>query len=206
MNEGTVRVILAIVAAYLLGGVPFSALAARLKGVDLRAHGSGNLGATNAIRVLGPALGVPVLLLDFAKGWASAALLPGLFGAPGAELPLACGFAAVAGHVWPVWAKFRGGKGVAAAGGAFLAIAPAATGIAAALFLIVLLTTRYMSLASITAAVVLPFALAWRHASPWVLGVAVLIAALILVRHRTNLVRLVRGNENRIGKKKEATR
>ena len=174
--------------------------------MDLRAHGSGNLGATNAIRVLGPALGVPVLLLDFAKGWASAALLPSLFGAPGAELPLACGFAAVAGHVWPVWAKFRGGKGVAAAGGAFLAIAPAATGIAAALFLIVLLTTRYMSLASITAAVVLPFALAWRHASPWVLGVAVLIAALILVRHRTNLVRLVRGNENRIGKKKEATR
>jgi glycerol-3-phosphate acyltransferase PlsY len=188
----------AIVLSYLLGGVPFSAVAARAKGVDLRAHGSGNLGASNAIRVLGPALGVPVLLLDIAKGWVSAAVFPRLAADPGVELGLACGFAAVAGHIWPVWARFRGGKGVAAAGGAFLALAPAATGIAAAVLVLVLLVFRYISLASICGAVTLPIALATLGGNRWLIGAGALIAVLILVRHRTNLARIRAGTESRI--------
>jgi len=189
---------LAVLASYLLGGVPFSALAARLRGVDLRDHGSGNLGATNAIRVLGPALGVPVLLLDVAKGWVAAAILPGLFGEAAIGVRLLCGFAAVAGHVWPVWARFRGGKGVAAAAGAFLALAPAATGFAVAAFVVVLLASRYMSLASMTGAVTLPLAAAATHQSWWVVGATSTVAVLILVRHRTNIARIRDRTESRV--------
>jgi glycerol-3-phosphate acyltransferase PlsY len=190
--------LLAIVVSWLLGGVPFSSLAARLKGVDLRRHGSGNLGATNAIRVLGPWLGVPVLILDVAKGWVAAALLPRLFGVPSVELGLACGLAAVAGHVWPVWARFRGGKGVACAAGAFLALAPAATGLSAAAFLATLLLSRYMSLASIIGGITLPVALVLTGAGGVLIGAGVAIAALILVRHRSNLGRIRDRTESRV--------
>jgi glycerol-3-phosphate acyltransferase PlsY len=119
---------------------------------------------------------------------------------------LACGFAAVAGHVWPVWAGFRGGKGVAAAAGAFLALAPAATGIAAAVFVTVLFASRYMSLASMAAAVTLPLAAAAQRQSPWIVGAAAVIAALILARHRSNLGRIRDRTENRVsfGRKGES--
>jgi len=191
-------IVLAVVLSYLLGGIPFSAVAARAKGIDLREHGSGNLGATNAIRVLGPGLGVPVLLADILKGVAAAAWIPALLGPFDVGGRLACGAAAVAGHVFPLFLRFKGGKGVATAGGAFLALAPAATGIAMGVFAVTLVASRYVSLASVLAAVALPVALRLRGAPPvlWIAGAA--IAALVIVRHRTNLVRLRRGTEARV--------
>ena len=141
---------LAILLSYLLGAVPFSLLAGRLKGVDLRKHGSGNVGATNAIRILGPALGIPVLLLDIAKGLLSSTVIASAFGQEATELRLLCGVAAVLGHSFPIWLGFKGGKGVATAAGVFLGLAPAAMGIAALLFGTVLLISRYVSLASIS--------------------------------------------------------
>jgi glycerol-3-phosphate acyltransferase PlsY len=189
---------LAIAASYLLGSVPFALLAAKVRGVDLRAHGSGNLGATNAIRVLGPGLGVPVLLADVGKGLVSVTLFPAVPGGASWGLPLACGAAAIIGHVASVFLRFRGGKGVATAAGAFLGLAPAALGVAAAVFAVVLLATRYVSLASVLSAVALPLAL-WRlGARPEVLSVGVALAALVLFRHRANLGRLAGGRESRV--------
>ena len=189
--------VLAILASYAIGGIPFAVVAAKLKGVDLARHGSGNPGATNAMRVLGPALGIPVLLLDVAKGFA-AAWVGGRFAGGGEGMSLACGAAAIAGHVWPIALRFRGGKGVATTAGVFLALAPAATGIAAGLFVVVLFAFRYVSAASIAASVALPAALAGLGASRIVLGVAGVVAALVVVRHRANLARLAAGTEHRI--------
>jgi glycerol-3-phosphate acyltransferase PlsY len=194
--------------AYLLGAVPFAALAARACGRDLRREGSGNLGATNAIRVLGPAIGVPVLLADIAKGWVAVAFLPGWLGASGVTTALLCGVAVVAGHVWPVFLRFRGGKGVAAGAGAFLGLAPAATGMALAVFVIVLLGTRYVSLASMIAGATLPVFLWLRSAPPAVWWVGLALAVLVIVRHRANIRRLASGTENRVrwrGRKREAS-
>jgi glycerol-3-phosphate acyltransferase PlsY len=193
---------IALLASYLLGSVPFALIAARAKGVDLRVHGSGNLGATNAIRVLGAGIGVPVLLADVLKGLVSVTVFPRLLGVTGAEVPLLCGAAAVCGHVWSVFLRFRGGKGVAAAAGAFLGLAPGALGIAAAVFAVVLLFGRYVSLASLIGSVTLPLAL-WRTgAARSVLAAGVAIAVLVIVRHRTNLARLLAGTESRIGSRK----
>lgn len=189
---------LALVASYALGSVPFSLLAARLRGVDLRTQGSGNLGATNAIRVLGPGLGVPVLLADVAKGFVAVSVFPGLFGGESWGLPLACGAAAIIGHVASAFLRFRGGKGVATAAGAFLGLAPAGLGIAAAVFVVVLLATRYVSLASILGAAALPVALWLSGDRPEVTAVGVAIALLVLFRHRANLGRLLAGRENRL--------
>jgi glycerol-3-phosphate acyltransferase PlsY len=198
----------AILASYLLGAVPFALITARLRGVDLRAHGSGNLGATNAIRVLGVAVGVPVLLADVAKGLVAVAVIPSALGAEGAAVPLVCGLAAIFGHVWSVFLKFGGGKGVATAAGAFFALAPRGVGIAFAAFVIVLLATRFVSLASITAAITLPVALWGTGASRPVLVAGIALALLVVIRHRSNVARLAAGTESRIrfgGSGKDAT-
>jgi glycerol-3-phosphate acyltransferase PlsY len=195
----------AVLLSYLLGGVPFALIAGRWKGIDLRAHGSGNLGATNAIRVLGKGLGIPVLLLDVLKGVGAAALLPMLLGPFGESGRLLCGAAAVAGHVFSPFLRFRGGKGVATAGGAFLALAPAATGIVFLVFLVSLLVGRFVSLASVLAAASLPIALAGFGASRLMLGAGILIAGLVVFRHRQNLGRLRAGTEGRIGRRREGS-
>jgi glycerol-3-phosphate acyltransferase PlsY len=189
---------IAILASYVLGSVPFALVAARIRGIDLREHGSGNLGATNAIRVLGPALGIPVLLADVAKGLIAVAVIPAVLGAEGPAVPLLCGFAAIAGHVWSLFLKFRGGKGVATAAGAFFALAPRGVGIALTVFILVLLVSRFVSLSSILAAVALPFALWGTGASQPVLGAGVALAILVVVKHRTNVTRLLAGTESRI--------
>jgi glycerol-3-phosphate acyltransferase PlsY len=188
----------AILASYLLGSVPFALVAARIKGVDLRTHGSGNLGATNAIRVLGVGVGVPVLLADVGKGLVSVAVIPAALGVEGGALPLVCGLAAIAGHVWSIFLKFGGGKGVATAAGAFFALAPRGVGIAFAVFVIVLLAGRFVSLASITAAITLPIALWGTGASRPVLVAGIVLAILVVVLHRSNVARLVAGTESRI--------
>lgn len=191
------RPALALAAGYLLGGIPFSYLAGRLaRGVDLRTLGSGNLGATNALRELGWRWGVGVLVLDAAKGWAAVALAARL--APGPWWPLAAGLAAVLGHSFTPYLGLRGGKGVATSAGVFLALAPAATLLALAGFVVVLLAGRIVSLASLAAALILPLAVLWRQPSERGLLVFALGAAvLIWVRHRGNLARLARGEEPR---------
>jgi glycerol-3-phosphate acyltransferase PlsY len=189
---------LAAAAAYLLGGVPFAALAARAKGVDLRTHGSGNLGATNAIRILGPAVGIPVLLADVAKGWFCASMIPRLFGSASIEAGIVCAAAAVVGHVFPIALSFRGGKGVATAAGALFALAPRSITLACVAFVVVLLVSRFVSLASIAASLTLAISL-WASPSPRVLQLAgSAIAALVIGRHRANVARLLTGTEPRV--------
>ncbi|MGQ0720385.1 MAG: glycerol-3-phosphate 1-O-acyltransferase PlsY [Candidatus Eiseniibacteriota bacterium] len=191
------RVAVAVAVAWLLGSVPFALLAARIKGVDLRLHGSGNLGATNAIRVLGPVLGVPVLIADVAKGWIAAAVIPRLSASTLEALPLACGAAAILGHVASPFLRFRGGKGVAAAAGVFLALAPQGLAVAAAVFAAVLLITRYVSLASMAGAAALPVALVALRARTELVAAGAVLAVLVAVRHRANVARMLRGTEHR---------
>ncbi|MDP7031578.1 MAG: glycerol-3-phosphate 1-O-acyltransferase PlsY [Gemmatimonadota bacterium] len=185
--------------AYLVGSIPFSDLAGRLRGVNLREHGSGNLGATNAIRILGPGVGIPVLGLDVLKGVVATTLIPAVVeGGVAPDTRVLCAAAAVAGHVWPVFARFRGGKGVATAGGAFLGLAPVATGIATGAFVVVVLLSRYVSVASMVAAVVLAASLIRLGAAAPVMAGGLAVAALVIVRHRENVRRLATGTENRV--------
>ena len=198
----------AIIAAYLLGSIPFSFVVARAFGVeDVRRVGSGNVGATNVLRSAGKVAGALALLLDAAKGAAASGLALWLVPEPAAVSAVAA-VAAVLGHMYPVWLRFQGGKGVATGLGAFAPLAlPAALG-ATVLFLVTLAGTRYVSLASMVAAVSLA-ALAWvLGAAPWVAGAATFTAALVVVRHRSNLRRLWTGSERRAGApgtKKEVT-
>jgi len=190
-----------LVGAYLLGGIPFGYLAGRLvAGVDLRRVGSGNLGATNAIRQLGWGWGSVVFGLDLLKGWVAVALAQRFGGGAGAWLPVAAGLAAILGHSFTPYLRFKGGKGVATSAGVFLRLAPVATGIALAVFLVVMLSSRIVSLSSLTATAALPLLLLWRQPDePLLLGFASLIAVLIWIRHRGNLRRLLRGEEPRLG-------
>jgi glycerol-3-phosphate acyltransferase PlsY len=190
---------LGLVAAYLLGSIPAAHLAGRARGVDLRQQGSGNLGATNALRVLGWKVGVPVFLFDAFKGFAPAFWFPVLFDAPG-HWAMAYGLAAIVGHVKPVFLLGRGGgggKGVATAAGVFLGLAPAATGVAILVFAVVLWASGFVSLGSLCAAVALVIALAATvgvRAPVFALGAAV--AAFVFWSHRANIGRLRRGEEH----------
>ncbi len=188
---------LPILLGYLAGSVPFAYLLARLKGIDVRIAGSGNVGAANVLRTTGPWRGVIVMSLDVAKGIGAVAIAHMLAG--GTALIALTGAAAVVGHVYPVWLRFHGGKGVAVAAGVFTVLSPGATAMAAGLFLIIAWITRYVSLASIAATLALPPA-AWIVGAPLsVILVAAGTAVLILFRHRTNWSRLRRGTERRMG-------
>jgi glycerol-3-phosphate acyltransferase PlsY len=191
----------AVVIAYLLGSVPFAYLAGRARGVDLRQHGSGNLGATNAVRVLGTTTGVVVYLLDTLKGFLPVFLLVPLLVGTRLDLwAIAIGVAAIAGHVRPVYLGFqKGGKGVATAGGVFLALAPLATAVGLAVWVLTFLPTGYVSLASIVTAVLFPFALlaTGTPARSALFVVAVIVALFVVGTHRANIGRLRRGEEHR---------
>ncbi|HYF39932.1 MAG TPA: glycerol-3-phosphate 1-O-acyltransferase PlsY [Gemmatimonadales bacterium] len=188
--------------SYLVGAFPTSFLVSRaFAGIDLRQHGSGNLGATNLYRVLGWKYAIPVALVDIAKG-----VVPVLVFAPRfstSELfALACGIAAIVGHVFSVFVRFKGGKGVATAAGVMLGLTPAALGVAAAVWGLVLLLTGYVSLSSIAAAVVLPIAVyLLERPSSELLWVAGLIALGVVLLHRRNIQRLLRGTEGRFGRR-----
>jgi len=184
--------------SYLLGSIPFGQIAAHIKGIDLREHGSGNVGATNAIRILGKKFGIPVLLADIVKGWAAAALVPRAFGLSSPEAGILCGVASVVGHIWPATLKFRGGKGVATSAGVLFALAPWATLVGLLAFLIVLLVFRYVSLASLSAAVALVSVL-WIRPEPLTLRLAgTALGVVVVLRHRSNVSRLLAGTEARI--------
>jgi glycerol-3-phosphate acyltransferase PlsY len=202
--------LLIVALSYLVGSIPTGDIAARLRGASLRTAGSGNPGFTNAWRVLGPRAALPVLVADVGKGVVAVFVVaPALSAALGASplgatgVRLAAGLAAVAGHSWPAFARFRGGKGVATAAGAFLALSPLATLAAAAVWCALVAVTRFVSVGSMAAALVLPWGVwleARRAGTPQagaLVAAAAAVAALILVRHRSNVKRLAAGTENR---------
>lgn len=186
-----------VLAGYLIGSIPFALLLARRWGSDLRTVGSGNLGAANVMRSSGIIAGVLVAVLDMAKGAASVWLAARV--SDGAELPAAAGLAAMVGHIYPLWLRFRGGKGVAAACGVFSMLTPAAVPPVLALFAAVVWLTKYISLASLVAAIALPpVAYAFGAPAPAVIAAAA-AATIIVFRHRSNVLRLWTGTERRVG-------
>jgi acyl phosphate:glycerol-3-phosphate acyltransferase len=199
-------------ASYLLGSIPFGYLAGRLAGIDIRKTGSGNVGATNVVRVLGKRYGYPVFALDVLKGFGavkiSMLLAPGR--PPEWNSPEIFGiFAAifsVLGHLYPPWLKFKGGKGVATSAGALLALTPLATIIAAAIWVVVFWATRYVSLASVVAAIALPFVVILVRSNEQntvrpLFYSSACVATIVVWRHRSNLSRLMRGTEPRFTRK-----
>ncbi|HUR93390.1 MAG TPA: glycerol-3-phosphate 1-O-acyltransferase PlsY [Gemmatimonadales bacterium] len=191
-----------ILASYLVGAIPTSYLVGRLfRGIDLREHGSRNLGATNLYRVLGWRYAIPVGMLDATKG-----MIPVLVFAPRVSsselLALVLGLTAVVGHAFSVFVGFKGGKGVATAAGVMLGLTPAALGVAAAVWVTLVYLTGYVSVGSIVAAAVFPVAvfLIDRPARPVMLWLDVAVAAAIIWLHRANIRRLLNGTENRFGR------
>ena len=194
---------LGVLLAYLAGSIPFALLAGKARGIDLREHGSGNLGATNAVRVLGPTAGGMVYLGDTLKGLLPVLVLPQMITASRPDLwAIAFGVAAVAGHVFPIFLMGkRAGKGVATGGGVFFGLAWLAALVALGAFVITLGLTRIVSASSIAAAIVLPIAvLAWRGATDPLFVVSLAIGLFVVFAHRSNIARLRRGEEPRIGR------
>jgi acyl phosphate:glycerol-3-phosphate acyltransferase len=187
-----------VVLAYLIGSVPFALLIAKRWGApDLRRVGSGNLGAANVLRTSGVTAGVLVALLDVGKGAAGVLLASRLDGST--ATPAVAGLAAIVGHIYPVWLRFRGGKGVATACGVFAALAPVAMPIALAVFVVSAWITKYISVGSVLASAALP-PIAYAMGAPTPIVIAAAAAAgLIVFRHRSNLARVWLGTERRIG-------
>ena len=202
--------LLLIAAAYLLGAVPFGLLLSRLKGVDIRAVGSGNIGATNVFRSVSKPLGIATFACDFLKGFVPAYVFPilgkmisGHF--QGSEVGLLCGVAAIVGHNWPVFLKFKGGKGIATSAGVLLGVAPAAVGIGLLSWIVLFVASRFVSVASIGAAIVVPVVSWTMYAKRGLLLPIALtiLGALAVWRHKSNIERLISGSEHRFSFKKE---
>lgn len=214
-----------IILSYLVGSIPSSIWVGKIaKGVDIRHHGSGNAGATNTFRLLGWKPGVVVLLIDFFKGFSSSFWISGLaysiasgpvalfsFWEVDAFLKIVCGVVAVVGHMFPIYANFDGGKGMATAAGMLCGIEPISVAITAVVFIIVMLVSRFVSLASLVAAFIYPLILVvMRYVYEWPIDGSILIFAgivglAIIVKHKGNIGRLMRGEENRVGSFKPAT-
>jgi len=204
--------ILCAIAAYLLGSLPTGFLVGKARGVDIRAVGSGNIGATNVLRTLGIPAGVFVLLADGLKGWVAAGPVAGVIcawsypdaGAQAREwFHIIGALCAVLGHNYTCWLRFKGGKGIATSAGVLAALVPYALLIILGVFLFVLAVSRYVSLASISASFALPFSTWATHRQTeegWTLvGVTAAMAALAIYKHRSNIRRLLNGTENRLG-------
>ena len=193
---------LLVVVGYVLGSLSFAVIVVRLKtGRDIRAEGSGNAGATNVLRGYGKGLAVLVAAGDVGKGAAAVLLVRLVTADP--RYAAAAGVAAVVGHIFPIYYGFRGGKGVATAVGAFLALAPLAMLVGLAIFFLVVIITRYVSLGSCVTAVLLPPLAGLFHAPRAVLAAAAIVAVLIVLKHRENLERLARGEERKVGRQKQ---
>ncbi|MBC7791026.1 MAG: glycerol-3-phosphate 1-O-acyltransferase PlsY [Anaerolineae bacterium] len=196
-----------VAVAYLLGSIPAAYIAGRIRGIDLRDHGSGNLGATNVFRVLGAKVGAVVMAFDVAKGALPVYFLAGVTGVERRGWwAIGYGVAAIIGHVRPVYLLWKGGgKGVATSAGVFLALSPIAAGVTTAIWIAVLLRSGYVSLASLTAAFVLPVGvLVAEGAHSPLFYVAMALAIFVLWTHRANIGRLRRGEESRFGGKTKA--
>jgi acyl phosphate:glycerol-3-phosphate acyltransferase len=194
----TITTFIVLIAGYLLGSIPFAYLLARRhRGIDLRLAGSGNVGAANLLRTTTRKIGVSAMALDMAKGIASVLVARQVD--PSATGPAVAGIAAVLGHIYPVWLGFRGGKGVATTCGVFTILAPQATAIATVVFLALVWWTRYISLGSVAGSVLLA-PLAYMTGAPEVTVIAaIIVAAIVVHRHRSNLRRVFAGIERRIG-------
>jgi glycerol-3-phosphate acyltransferase PlsY len=196
------------VAAYLLGSIPTGYLVAKARGIDIRTVGSGNIGATNVFRTLGKPLGILVLVADGLKGFAACAWLADLIVQQFAVAPdkieclkIVAGICAVLGHNFTCWLKFKGGKGIATSAGVYFALAPLAAGIALGAWIIMFALSRYVSVASIAAAVALPVAV-WLTQDSWFLGmVTTALGLLAIFKHKSNIQRLLNGTEKRVGQK-----
>jgi glycerol-3-phosphate acyltransferase PlsY len=203
--------ILTVLIAYLLGAIPTGFLVARARGIDIRTVGSGNIGATNVFRILGKPAGVFVLLADAAKGWlavfAVARWVCG-WSDPAASdqalewFKLVAGVAAILGHNYTCWLYFKGGKGIATSAGVLVALVPVALLIILAIWIVVFAFTRYVSLASISAAFALPFAAWLVGESLTIIAALAALAALAIYKHKANIKRLMNGTENRIAFRK----
>ena len=201
-----------VVAAYLLGSIPFSFIVVKLvAGADIRQHGSRNVGATNVARSFGKLPGIGALLLDGAKGWVAVWVARWIVARPEWTAPVRsdsfwitlAAVIAVLAHMFPVWLKFHGGKGVATATGAFLAIDAKALGAGLIVFAIVILATRIVSLASILSAASIPIFLRFlTHAPFWTVVLSIVISVAIIVKHHSNIARLAQGTERRMGEPK----
>lgn len=212
----TVCYVLTALVAYLLGSIPTGFLVGQARGIDIRATGSGNIGATNALRVLGKPAGIFVLLMDALKGWVAvvpmAALVCALFGAPrGGNVhetsAIIAGVSAILGHNYTCWLGFRGGKGIATSAGVLLALVPWALLIIFVVWLLLFVTTRYVSIASMAAAATLPFASWLTHESLPKIIVTGAMGVLAICKHRGNIQRLLAGTEPRVGARdKEAAK
>ncbi|MFN3874292.1 MAG: glycerol-3-phosphate 1-O-acyltransferase PlsY [Flavobacteriales bacterium] len=197
---------LAVALAYLAGSIPTSVWWGKaFFGIDVREHGSRNAGATNTFRVLGAKAGVPVLIIDVLKGFLPVRILPNLTDlqpdtAPWMWLRVSLVLAAVVGHLYPVLAGFRGGKGVATSLGGVLAVHPGAAALCVGVFILVFVASRYVSLSSLSAALAFPLAvtLIWREPSPIKVGFAIVLCLIVFITHRENIGRLLRGEENRL--------
>lgn len=197
------KLILIGLASYLLGAIPFGLLIARSRGIDIRQHGSGNIGATNVLRVLGKPLGIFTFILDALKGFGPVFLAMRLVPGQAEAAGLTAGIAAILGHSFPIYLGGKGGKGVATSAGVLIGLAWQAALIGVAVWGAVFFLSRYVSLASILAAAAIP-AVSWILYYPGKLATPIaltLLGLLIILRHRSNLQRLLKGTENRFVKK-----
>jgi len=207
-----VATILGVIASYLIGAIPFGYIAGRmLKGIDIRKYGSGNVGATNVLRALGTGPGIIVLLLDGGKGVAAVLALASLVARLGSSVdPLAtkalCGAAAIAGHDWSVFLRFRGGKGVATGLGVFLSISPLHALCSLVLFFLAVLSTRRVSVGSLVLAACFPVAMLIAGKPAWYSGLGLFWLVTVVYLHRENIRRLLHGTESRIGQKVQVSR
>lgn len=194
--------VIAIIISYLLGSISFSYLAGKmLRGIDIRQHGSGNAGATNTLRVLGKGPGMTVFLLDIFKG-VLAVWIGGWLAADALTLQILCGIAVIIGHNWPIFFNFKGGKGIATTIGVMLTLSFWPVIIAGLIAIASIAVTRYVSLGSLLFAALLPICAAVMHAPKAVLWISLIVAVFAFVRHRTNIVKLLNGKENKLGAKK----
>jgi len=195
MEQNQIILTILLSAAYLLGSIPTGLLLGKAYGIDVRNEGSGNIGATNLYRTVGRKVGIITLIGDCLKG-----LIPVLvvkFSNMPVEFAAWVGLAAFCGHVFSVFLKFKGGKGVATALGVFLALAPAAVGIAVGVFVVLMVVWRYVSLGSIVAAVAMPIAVHLLHGGRVMVLVTLIIALIVVIKHHTNIKRLLDGSENK---------
>jgi len=199
VSASTMETVTAVALAYLLGSVPFAFILSRRRGIDLRRVGSGNIGATNVLRTSGVRIAVLAMGLDVIKGVVAVIMAQRLTGGVGA--PVAAGLASVFGHIYPIWLRFRGGKGVATAAGVFVVLTPWALGIASAAFVLAVWITRYISVGSVVGALTLAI-VAVATDAPGVVEIGSAIAAVLIVqRHRANLARVIAGTERRVGQR-----
>jgi glycerol-3-phosphate acyltransferase PlsY len=212
-----IRFILVAVVGYLLGSIPTGYLAGRWRGMDIRHLGSGNIGATNVMRFLGKPVGLAVLLGDALKGFLACTVLVSLVvwlsggkteaGSPTAEwLALTGGVFAILGHNYTCWLGFKGGKGIATSAGVLLGLMPAALLVCVVVWGVVFVVSRYVSLASILAAVSLPLAVFFTGRSAAMIGVSIFLGVMAVYKHRSNIQRLIQGQEHRFGSRPKEER